>query len=358
MQIKVSLSEFEEKAVYLSRTERYGESAAAGITPGFELGSLIEEFSDAKIDELEKIVIHLKETSDTVRAPINWRIKLDTNKKLEDLAARVNASKSDVIRGIIHMRARDLKGNDENMFFSTAAWVMNCGAVIPVNLIVEEIIRVRSDIFVLSSYNRTALGRGDLKTVLAEMGYGVFESRYYPGKKGFLVVYNSRRFRLIAEIPGAKTAFLPLAFRDNNCGRDIVFVCVKVPYNDDVEDVLRKLNKLVDDIRQEKKYQTAEIVMTGDFRAIPSWIEKLGVWSGSLSLCPTRNDEWSFVYENNWKNKLDHIFISNGLECVDKAEYKWDFLGDDHYNGQTAAQHINIPGLPNHAVICSQIKYK
>lgn len=355
MQIKVSLSEFEENTIYRSKKERYGESAT-GITPGFELATLIKSIDETKIEELEEIITQLKETSDTVRIQVvNWRISIEINEKLENLAARVNATKSNTIRGIIHIRACELKGNNENTSFSAAAWNINCGTIIPVNLIIDEVIRVSPDLFVLSSYNRAALGRGDLKEVLSEQGYAVLESKYCPGKKGFMLVYNSRRFKLIAEMSGAQTAFLPIAFRDNNCGRDIVFVCVKVPYNDNVKETLLKLDELVVELRQER-FKAAEIIVAGDFRAIPSKIEEYGVLR-AYSLCTTRNDEWSFVYESNYKNKIDHIFISNGLGFVDKAEYKWDFLSDD-YNGLTAEEHINIPGMPNHAVIYSQMKYK
>lgn len=356
MIFRTNLSSQEEKAVYDSKKERYGEGEKA-ITPGYELSTLINAIDESQAEALKEAVEIIKTTSsDTVRTPIGWRVSAKTNEKLEELAAQVNATKSDVVRGIIHMRAKELKGKNEDAGFSAAAWVINNGAVLPVRLIINEVMRIKSDFFVLSDYDRTALGRCDLKSFFSEQGYAIYESRNVADERGFLVLYN-KRFDLIAQVTGAREAFLPLLFRDKNTHREIVLVAVKVPSKANVNETLKTLDDLITDLQQ-ARIKSAEIVAAGDFRSIPSYIENNKLFQ-SLTVCPSQKGVWSFVYEKTWRNTLDHIFISNGLEYVGKAEYKTDFLADENYNGATAEDYIDRDlHLPNHAVVYSKIKYK
>lgn len=363
MFIRLNLSKREQQGVYDSKEARYGAEQAKSIHPGKELSNLIESINEANLNELETAIAEIKQT-DIVREPIGWRISAETNKKLEDLAVRVRATKSDVIRGIIYLRARELKTSKEDINFSVAAWVVNNGDVIPVNLIVKEIMKTNADLIVLSNYNRASLGRTDLKTFFKEQSYEIYESRYDPEKRGFLVLYNGRRFNLISEASGGQDAFLPICFKDQNTKKDVVLIAVKVPYKGKngeevkVEETLHKLDELVVDLQQ--KIKNAEFIVAGDFRALPYKFLEYKVLQ-SLSICHTHGSEWSHVLKNGdylGKRLIDHIFISSGLQLIGNSEYRWDFLEEECYHGLTAGDHIETHGLPNHALVRVQVKYK
>lgn len=354
MQIKTNLSESEIDTIIRSKAD------PEGITNGYELARLVRAIGESDLEELENIIKKLRETSaDTVRTGVNWRIASEANEKIEKIAVRMNARKSEVIRAIINKRTQELMaGNSTCKNFSTAAWNINSKNILPVNLLVDEILKNKFDIFAISGY-KAALGRTDLKNLLAEQGFeGIYESTYLPGKKGFLIIYNNKRFKLIAQLPGGDSFILPLLFRDKVAGRDIVFVYVKVPYNDDVDvrTALEKTDKFVLDLQQNEKFKDKEIIVQGDFRAISKKIDEFKVFC-SLSLCPSKSDEYSFVYKTGFSNKIDHAYISNGLEAVQTA-YKWDFICEDFYGGITATDYITIDGLPNHAVMYLEVKYK
>lgn len=359
MQIKLNLSLEEQQTINRSKSEKFEDPGA--ITNGYELARLIRSVNDSDIRELESIIKELRETSaDTVRTGVNWRIASDVNEKIEKTAAKLNARKSEVIRAIINRRAQELKaGKSTCKSFSTVSWNINCKNILPVQLLIDEVLKRKSDIFSILGYNKAALGIADLKSLFAEQGFGgIYESAYLPGKRGFLVVYNDKRFKLTAELPGGDSFILPILFRDKVADRDIVFVCVKVPYNDDVDvrTALEKTDKFVCGLKQNEKFKDKEIIVQGDFRAISRKIDEFKVFC-SLSLCPSRRDEYSFVYETGFSNKIDHAYISNGLEAVETA-YKWDFICEDFYGGITATDYITIDGLPNHAVMVLKLKYK
>ena len=354
MQIKINLSALEQEIINLSKEEKYEEPKA--INKGYELARLIMSTNDSDIEELRCITEKLRETSaETIRTGVNWRIASEANEKIEKIAAQINARKSLVIRAIITKRGNELKINNSTTCtgFTTAAWYIKSQHTLPVSLLIDEILRNNKvDLWAFLGYNKAALGRTDLKNFLTEQGFGCYESAYLPGEKcGFLIIYN-KRFKLIAQLQSAKSFIMPLHFRDKSAGREIVFICVKVQYNDDVETALKEIDKFV----QKEEFKDKEIILQGDFRAISEKIEEFRVFS-SLALCPSRNDEYSFVYPKGHTNKIDHAYISNGLESV-KTAYKWDFITEEYYGKITPKDHITIDGLPNHAVMCLEVKYK
>ena len=361
MLIHINLNKNHLDGIFRSKLERYGAESAKRIQNGYELATLINSCKgEEHIKELAEIIGQSEKNFNTSETKqVAWRISYETNELLKNLEHRLNSNKSEVIRAIIVLRNRELNSLLEDHSISVATWNINASdiGVIQTKIIVDEILKhERLDFFILSEYCRYAIGRSELIDFLQDQKYGIYESSYNkPGENAFMFIYNDRHFRLNGELTADEQSLHPLVFKDLITGEEIIVIGVKVPVGESVDSALREIKNFIEELQQSKR--SAKIIMAGDFRAIPKYMKDKGLYPGSLTRCQTSFNSFSYVYPNGWHNDIDHIFVSEGIEIV-KSECWWDFLEDSNYHGLKSNEYIDVPGLPNHAVIYARIEYK
>lgn len=360
----INLTETDTNIVRRSIKTEFGSYANH---PGNEVSRLLKIFYNNRPEQLREKISEIRNASDeAVRKQVGWRTTAEAIDLLNKAAEEMGATKSEVIRAVIGLRADELQTLEHtgDLCFSLSSWTAaSNNGVLPVKIIIDEVMRTSPDILLLSNYSRAALGRADFKGFLEEEGYRIAESPYMANQAGFCIAYKNFRFEMKKDTyPSFSPYYLPVTLSDKLSEKDIFVVAVKIPLTDnsgknvDVREAIVKLCGLISE-RQNNYKKDAAIIAAGDFQEIPAWLGANTVLPHILSLCPTGEKEWSFVHNNGWRNKIDHIFISDVFECL-SAENNWDFLTDNAYADLKPDSHIDVPGVPNHSVLRASITYK
>lgn len=253
---------------------------------------------------------------------------------------------------------------------------------IPVKLLVDTIQEEAPDIMVLVEFVNVN-GYYDLSTLLNEMGYSIFSTKYQRGWNGIAIIVRSELQPVFVEERinmGNSDKWPDYLKVDIN---DLSIVGTRIRVDSDFSKRKEQLDLLLNRMEKYDKhfvvlgdYNNANIKNEEDvlfetydgqrryynYQMIWREVERKRKWS---LLTPDQglgyNSQYSIVtdYEGYISHtKDDHMITNLPKELCRVCKYKWDFVNERNGYGKRNSSNVlsDLIGLPDHAILVTEVE--